>query len=282
MKKYIELKLYCIDEERAEIATAYLADYPFESFESEPSNEGHLLRGYILAEAWESCREEARAAVAEYCSTLAEREIEDANWNAQWETENLDRVEIDDIMVIRAPHGEAPPADSSIIDIVVAPQMSFGSGHHHTTRLMCRLIHNRAGRGAVLDVGCGTGVLSVAALKCGAETADAIDIDPWSVESTRRAAELNGLTERIRPILGTVEAIEGSRYEMVAANIMRNIIVADMARYAAAMLPKATLLLSGFLEEDYAAVEATAIEHGLSPEEILTEEGWVAAAFVKA
>ena len=133
----------------------------------------------------------------------------------------------------------------------------------------------------MLDVGCGTGVLSIAALKCGAEHASAIDIDPWSVESTRNAAQLNTLDERITPILGTVEAIEGEQYSLIAANIMRNILIQDMARYNAALLSGGKLLLSGFLEEDHAAVRAAAEEQGLVEIEVLTSGGWVASAYIK-
>lgn len=280
MKEYIELEIICTTEKAAEIATAFLADYPFDSFDTQPHEGRWLLRGYILAESWAECRDEALSIAATYGDDVRERSIEDENWNVGWESENFRCVEIDDIMVIR-PSNTPAPTNPSVIDIVVAPQMSFGSGHHNTTRMMCRLIHRYPCRGAMLDVGCGTGVLSIAALKCGARSADAVDIDPWSIESTRNAAELNGLTASLRPILGTVEKIEGCNYDMVAANIMRNIIVADMSRYYAALNTGGRLLLSGFLEEDYDAVKEAAEGCGLSFMDMLYEDGWVAAIFEK-
>ena len=280
MKIYVELTLGCLSEEMADIATAFLSDYDFESFDTTTADERTLLHGYILAERWELCRDEALAAVADYAESIEERTIEDENWNSRWESENFRCVEIDDIMVIRAPHCE-PPANPNIIDVIVAPQMSFGSGHHNTTRMMCRLIADYRCGGDILDVGCGTGVLSIAALKCGAKSADAIDIDPWSTESAKEAARLNNLEQSIRVILGTVEAIEGQSYDMVVANINRNIIVADAERYANALKSGGRLLVSGFLTEDIAAIEERIETLGFKRLQMLNDEGWVTISFEK-
>ena len=182
-------------------------------------------------------------------------------------------------MLIRAPHHPAPNAE--IIDVVVTPKMSFGSGHHHTTRMMCRLIHASAPARRALDVGCGTGVLSFVALKSGVGYVDAIDIDPWSAESAARAAELNGVSDRINIITGTVEAIEGETYDAIYANINRNIILGDIARYTAALNAGGCLLVSGFLTEDVEYITSAAAAHNLTLTTQLEEEGWVAIAFQK-
>lgn len=279
MKKYIEISVACQSEDMADILTAYLADFPFESFDTEAANEAVVLKAYILAEGWAECREEVLGLVAEYGKLRGEEVIEDENWNAEWESTGFERVEIDDIMVIRAPHHE--PAAQGIIDIVVAPQMSFGSGHHQTTRLMCRLIHAIKPSGRILDVGCGTGVLSLAALRCGAESADAIDIDIWSVESAKESARLNGLSEQIEVIHGTVESIAGKSYNLIVANINRNIILADIAQYVAAMEPGSVLLLSGFLAGDVEDITSAATALGLTPMVCLSEDEWRALKFVK-
>lgn len=279
MKQYVEISVACQTEDMADILTAYIADYSFESFDTEVANEGVVLKAYILADGWTECREEVLSLVVEYGSLLSEKVIEDENWNAQWEATGFERVEIEDVMVIRAPHHE--PAAEGIIDIVVAPQMSFGSGHHQTTRLMCRLIHALHPQGKILDVGCGTGVLSLAALRCGAERADAIDIDIWSVESAKESAHLNNLTERIEVIHGTVEGISGRRYSLVVANINRNIILADIAQYVAALEQGGTLLLSGFLAGDVEDITEAATALGLTPMECLSEDEWRALRFVK-
>jgi ribosomal protein L11 methyltransferase len=279
MKQYIEISVACQSEDMADILTAYLADFAFESFDTETTHEGLVLRAYILAESWGECREEALALVSEYGELRGEEVIEDENWNAEWESTGFERVEIDDIMVVRAPHHE--PATEGVIDIVVAPQMSFGSGHHQTTRLMCRLIHAIKPTGKMLDVGCGTGVLSLAALRCGAESADAIDIDIWSVESAKESARLNGLAERIEVIHGTVESIAGRVYNLVVANINRNIILADIAQYVDALDEGGTLLLSGFLAGDVDDITKAATALGLTPMECLSEDEWRALKFVK-
>lgn len=280
MKRYVELVLRCASEEMAEIATAYLSDFAFESFDSQSDGDKSLLHCYILDNEWQRCSEEAIAAIADYVEQYDERIIEDENWNAKWESENFSSVEIDELMIIRAPHC-APPSNPDTIDIIVAPRMSFGSGHHTTTRMMCRLIAEYRCEGDILDVGCGTGVLSIAALKCGAKSADAIDIDPWSAESARDAAHLNGLEERMNVILGVVQAIEGRCYDMVLANINRNIILADAERYSAALRAGGRLLVSGFLCEDIAAIEECLTSLGFKPIASLSEQGWVALAFEK-
>ena len=280
MKQYVELQITCLNEEMAEIITAYLADYEFESFDSAPEDEHILLFAYRRKEEWTSCREEALEAIAEFGELRSEKEIEDENWNSTWEAEGFERVDIDGKVVIRAPHHPAP-ADPATIDVVVTPKMSFGSGHHHTTRMMCRHILECKPSGRALDVGCGTGVLSIAALKCGAEWVDAIDIDIWSTESAREAAELNGISHKMEIILGTVEMIEGRTYDLVMANINRNIILNDIARYEAALNAGGTLLLSGFLEGDVNDILDAANSLNLKLVTKLQEEEWVALKLTK-
>ena len=279
MRKYIDLTISCPDEEMAEIATAFLADFPFESFDTAPTTEGATLHAFILKESWAECREEALATVADYGTVVSEEEIEDENWNERWEEESFSPVDIDNKIVIRAAHHPAP-ADA-VIDIIVKPSMSFGSGHHHTTRMMCRAIHSLNPSGRVLDVGCGTGVLSIAAIKCGAEHADAVDIDPWSTASAEEAAQLNGIAEQISVLLGTVEVVEGRKYDMVLANINRNIILNDIDRYVEALNDGGKLLLSGFLVEDITDITTSASELGLCPIAQSEEEGWVCLVFKK-
>lgn len=280
MKRYIELTIGCADAEMADIVIAFLSDYPFETFDTVESAAGVAVKAYILTEAWAECREESLASIEDYGSLFSEVEIEDRNWNERWERESFERVDIDGVILIRSEFHE-PPTSADVVDVVVAPSMSFGSGHHHTTRMMCRLIHALRTAGDVLDVGCGTGVLSVVALKCGAEHATAVDIDPWSVESARRAAELNNLGERLEVVLGTVEQVEGRTYDMVVANINRNIILNDLERYVAALRPGGKLLVSGFLEDDAPIIERAMAEHNLKFIERKEENSWIAEVFVK-
>ena len=279
MNNYIELTIKCSDGEMADVVTAFLADYPFETFDTEEQGDATLLRAYILEEAWGTCRDEALQTVADYGEVVSQKSIESQNWNAAWESESFKPVYVDNKFLIRAPHHDAP--EECIVDIIVAPQMSFGSGHHQTTRMMCRLIGAMGAQARVLDVGCGTGVLSIAAIKCGAESVTAVDIDPWSTESARVAAELNGIEAQMEILLGTVECVEGRKYDMVVANINRNIILGDIERYAAALSSGGKLLLSGFLGEDVEAIREAATALGFECTGIEAEEEWRALSFTK-
>lgn len=281
MKRYTHLTITCPDAESAEIMTAFLSDYPFECFSDNATESGVVVETYMSPEEWATYGEEASNIIQEY-GTLSEiKEIEDENWNARWEEESFHPVQIDNLMVIRSATHPAP-TDPAMMNIIVSPTMSFGSGHHHTTRMMCRLIHASKPSGRALDVGCGTGVLSFVALKCGAAFVDAIDIDPWSAESAIRAAELNGVSDNINVITGTVEAIEGKSYDAIYANINRNIILNDIAQYATALNKGGSLFLSGFLTEDRDDIIAAAAVHDIHPTTSLEEEGWVAIALTKA
>ena len=281
MKRYTHLTITCPDAETAEIMTAFLSDYPFECFSDNATEEGIVVETYMSPEDWTSYGEETTNIINNYGTLTEIKEIEDENWNARWEEESFHPVEIDDLMVIRS-EAHPAPTDPAVMDIIVSPTMSFGSGHHHTTRMMCRLIHSSQSTGTALDVGCGTGVLSFVALKCGAAFVDAIDIDPWSAVSAQRAAELNGVSDNINVITGTVEAIEGKTYDAIYANINRNIIINDIARYAAALNEGGKLFLSGFLTEDREDIIAAAAVHNIHPTTSLEEEGWVALALTKA
>lgn len=281
MKRYTHLTITCPDSESAEILAAFLSDYPFECFSDNATEEGVVVETYMSPEDWAECGEEATNIINDYGTLTSLKEIEDENWNARWEEESFHPVEIDNLMVIRSAAHPAP-TNPAIMDIIVSPTMSFGSGHHHTTRMMCRLIHTSKPSGTALDVGCGTGVLSFVALKCGATHVDAIDIDPWSAESAARAAELNGVSDKIEIITGTVEAIEGKSYDAIYANINRNIILNDIARYDAALNTGGKLFLSGFLTDDKEDIVAAAKVHNIHPTTSLEEEGWVAIALTKA
>ena len=281
MKRYTHLTITCPDAESAEILTAFLSDYPFECFSDSATEEGVVLETYMSPEDWAACGEEATNIINDYGTLTTLKEIDDENWNARWEEESFHPVEIDNLMVIRSAAHPAP-TDPAVMDIIVSPTMSFGSGHHHTTRMMCRLIHASQPAKRALDVGCGTGVLSFVALKCGAMFVDAIDIDPWSTESALRAASINGVSDNINIITGTVEAVEGKSYDAIYANINRNIIMGDIARYSAALDNGGKLFLSGFLTEDKDDIIAAAKAYNIHPTTTLEEEGWVAIAFTKA
>ena len=171
---YIELTLDAADAEQAEILTAELADFPFESFEQE----GARLKAYIPQERLADCKGEVDALLAHYGVGRATfLSIEPQNWNALWES-NFTPVEVDGRLTIRAPF-HAPAATEA--EVVIMPKMSFGTGHHATTCLMASGLLDRDVTGLRgLDMGSGTGVLAIVAALHGAETVDAVDIDEWA------------------------------------------------------------------------------------------------------
>ena len=173
MKRYTHLTITCPDAESAEILAAFLSDYPFECFSDNATDEGVVVETYMSPEDWAECGEEATNIINDYGTLTSLKEIEDENWNARWEEESFQPVEIDGMIMIRSAAHPAP-SNPEIMDIIVAPTMSFGSGHHHTTRMMCRLIHASKPSTRALDVGCGTGVLSFVALKRGAQFVDVL------------------------------------------------------------------------------------------------------------
>lgn len=266
---YVELNIAASGEE-AEILTALLADWPFESF----SEEGGALRAYIPQEKLADCKSEVDALLdARGALRRTYLTIDDCNWNAAWESD-FQPVDIDGRLLIRAPF-HAPAADASA-EVVIMPRMSFGTGHHATTYLMTEALLEldlRGRRG--LDAGSGTGVLAIAAAKCcGAAAVDAVDIDEWAEASCRENAAANGVADRVRPLRGDVGCASGGPDDFILANISRNILTACMPRFAAMLAPGGDLLLSGFLDRDEQTVREAAEAAGVRPVRAARREGW--------
>ena len=266
---YIELSIPVTDAEQADIVTAYLSDWPFESFQ----HEGGRLKAYIPQERMADCQSEIEALLAAEGITGARMvSIEAQNWNAVWES-NFQPVDVGGRLMIRAPFHAAPA--EGVTDIVIMPKMSFGTGHHATTWLMSAAVADGDVAGLEgLDMGSGTGVLAIAAVKYGASHVDAVDIDEWAYENSIENIAANGAAASITPILGDASAIAGRRYDFILANINRNILLADMPRYAAAMRTGGRLYMSGILEADAEAVIARAGEFGFVHVATRLRDGW--------
>ncbi|MEG2365126.1 MAG: 50S ribosomal protein L11 methyltransferase [Alistipes sp.] len=268
--KYVELKITISDAERAEILIAELADYPFESFVTEDDT----LKAYIPEEALSACKSAVDAMLNSF--GVVRRSyvpVETKDWNAAWES-NFESVDVDGRLVIRAPFHA--PAPEGVAEVIIQPHMSFGTGHHATTYLMSAALLDldlRGKRG--LDVGSGTGVLAILAVKQGAASVDAIDIDDWAEENCRLNATTNEVSDRVHPLLGDVHRVEGGSYDFIAANINRNTLLADLPSYAALLCVGGALLMSGFLTIDQPIVAAAAEAQGLTVAEVRTREGWV-------
>lgn len=273
---YISLQIPVTDAEQGEILTAELADYPFESFETE----GSMLKAYIPGDRLADCKSEVDALLDRYGVTGRYIAIETQNWNALWER-NYPATDVEGRLRIRAPFHEAAPAGE--LEVVVMPKMSFGTGHHATTWLMSRAVLDLGVSGRRgLDMGSGTGVLSIVAVKCGATHVDAVDIDDWADANCRENIAANGVSDRITPILGDVRSIVGRHYDFILANINRNILLADMPSYAAALNAGGDLVMSGFLEADVPALVAAAEGFGMTLVETAVRDGWMMVHVRKA
>ena len=266
---YTVLHIAVSDDEQAEILTAELADFPFESFETEDG----LLKAYIPAVRLSGCKTDVDALLARRGVEGRYAVIPTQNWNASWESD-FPPVDVEGRLRIRAPFHDPAPAGE--MEAVVLPRMSFGTGHHATTWLMSRAVLGLGVAGRTgLDMGSGTGVLSIVAAKCGAEHVDAVDIDDWADANCRENIAANGVADRITPMLGDVRRIAGRHYGFILANINRNILLADMPAYAAALDAGGDLVMSGFLEPDVPAITGCAEKLGLKPVATAVKEGWV-------
>lgn len=267
---YIELYIPARDSMHSEILMAELADFPFESFEQEET----CLKAYIRAEDLAKCRTEVDEFLLTTGVECRYTEIEQQNWNALWES-NFEPVNVEGRCVIRAPFHDEPAGD--VLDIIIMPKMSFGTGHHATTWLMTAAILDADLRGLCgLDMGSGTGVLAIVAAKYGAAHLDAVDIDEWAYENCMENIEVNRVAASVTPILGDVSTTTGRSYDFILANINRNILLADIEEYAAVLRGGGTLIMSGILEKDIPAISEKAASLGFEVCSARTKDGWAA------
>ena len=208
---------------------------------------------------------------------LKVEEMPDKDWNEVWEA-SYQPVVVNDRCRVRAPFHEPDP--SFEFDLVIEPKMSFGTANHETTAQIIQLMLETDFQGkTVLDMGSGTAVLAILAKKLGAAHTVAIDNDEWAYRNAFTNTELNGVSD-IEIILGDASAIQGS-FDVVLANINRNILLRDMHLYVAAMRPDAHIFFSGFYTEDLESIKAEAERLGLHYCRHLSRNNWVAAEFVK-
>jgi ribosomal protein L11 methyltransferase len=205
--------------------------------------------------------------------------IEKQNWNEVWES-NFEPIIIGDQVFVRATFHESRPEFP--IEIVIDPKMAFGTGHHETTAMMMdMMLDTDFSDKKVLDMGCGTGILAILAEKLGAFDVAAVDYDLACYDSTTENALLNGC-ENIRVFCGQKEAIPIQQFDIVLANINRNILIDQVDRYAWVLKPDGEMYLSGFYEEsDLDIIKNEAAKYGLRYAAHQQTKGWVAAKFIK-
>jgi len=209
-------------------------------------------------------------------------EIAQVNWNEEWE-KNFNPILIDNSVYIRAPFHQ--PIQDVAQDIVIEPKMSFGTGHHQTTHMMVKHLLTLAKEDklkdkTVLDMGCGTGVLAILAERLGAKKLDAIDIDNWCYLNSLENVERNNCS-KIAVYEGDASLLSNKKYDIIIANINRNILVNDMKTYLNALNEDGILLLSGFYQEDIPIIDKEASKTNLKLHTIEEMDNWVALRYEK-
>lgn len=261
-----------------EVAVAYLNGCGFSMFEE--NHQG--LIAYARESEWE---ESEMHEVLEELRTMADvtvdsEFVESENWNAKWESA-YDPIDVEGRIMMRAPFHPKPVSG---LDVIIQPEMSFGTGHHPTTWQMMRCLLDLELEGkSVLDVGCGTGALAIAAVKLGARNVAALDIDEWSYENTLANCERNGLDGAINVLHGSMQSL-GSRlaqYDIVLANINLNVLTSEMELYDRHLVPGGSIAFSGFYTSDVPALKEAAARFGLQMVSESSREDWACALFVK-
>nr|WP_298991795.1 50S ribosomal protein L11 methyltransferase [uncultured Polaribacter sp.] len=275
-KIYIEYQFKINPKEPAtEILIAELGNLNFESFVE--TEEG--LTAYIQKEDWHTnILDEVFILQSKEFNIVSEySEIAQTNWNAEWE-KNFNPIIVDDLVSIRAPFHNNPNVK---YDIVIEPKMSFGTGHHETTHMMVQhLLQLKLENKKVLDMGCGTGILAIFAEMKGAKPIDAIDIDNWCYLNSMENAERNNCNS-ISVYEGDASLLNNKNYDVIIANINRNILLNDIKIYANCLSSGGILLLSGFYKEDFTIINKEAENQNLKLDGELTKNNWMSLKFVK-
>lgn len=203
--------------------------------------------------------------------------IEQQNWNANWESQ-FHPIQINENCVIRAPFHDASNVE---YDILITPKMSFGTGHHETTFLMSQELfeHDLKGK-SLMDMGCGTGVLAILAKKLGAGNVEGVDIEEWAYENSIENARDNGV-ESIKFFHGDAKLLEGKKFDIILANINRNILLNDMRQYAESLVDGGQLFLSGFYQTDIDTLVEEGKKNGLKFVHSRNKNGWAMVQLTK-
>jgi ribosomal protein L11 methyltransferase len=277
--KYFEVE-FTINPMSAD-ASDLLADLALEAgFETYEETENGLL-GYVQQSLFDE--DALRSCIADFpiegTSIIYNvREAEDRDWNEQWEQEGFEPIIIPPLAIHDGRH---LPEGKSEISIEIDAKLAFGTGTHETTRMICREIIQYARGARVLDCGTGTGILSIAALKLGAVDAVGYDIDEWSVDNALHNAIINGVDDRFDSKLGdasVIDTIEGE-FDLVLANINRNILLADMPRFVSKMHSGSKLILSGFYTADSPLLIQKAADLGLTLVSQNQDQDWACLVF---
>lgn len=271
MTPTIELTLY-LDDTLQEYAVAELSDLDFDTF----LQEDDCLKAYVPASKWNDVKREqverwmaANAPGAE----LEERVVEPENWNRKWE-ETIQPIVVGPFLV-KPTWAGVPPGEEDKILLEIDPKMSFGTGYHESTRLALRFLPEAVHEGdKVLDAGTGTGILAIAAVKLGAGSVIAFDIDEWAQENAVENLYLNGVADRITFREGGLEVVPEAGFDLILANIQLNVLLEMVPDFARKIRPGGRLVLAGLLREQREPMLDGAASYGCTLVQEDTEGQW--------
>ena len=281
----VEFRISPYSDDASDLLAALAGEAGFETFESVPDG----LKGYIQQSLFDE--QVLKDSLSDFpfegvAITYDIREAEDRDWNEQWEQEGFEPIIISDgALVIH--DGRHLPETEGEISIEIDAHLAFGTGTHETTRMICSQLLELSGAPElvdgprVLDCGTGTGILSICALKLGATEAVGYDIDEWSVDNARHNAVINHVDDRFTSLLGDasiLNKVEGA-FNLVLANINRNILLADMPQFRTKMAPGAMLILSGFYTADSPMLIDKAQTLGLTLHQQICDGDWACLVF---
>jgi len=273
MTQYLELEIPCA-QDLGEILMAELSQLDYDSFLQE---EDHI-KAYIEQSLFQ--HENLRQVLDYYgidYKTIRQSLMEDKNWNEAWE-KNYPPIIIGDTCYVRAAFHDPKPQYPH--EIVIQPKMAFGTGHHATTSQMIELMLKTDFRQKnVLDMGCGSGILSIMAARLGAEKVTAVDNDEWAYQNTLENFYINKI-QKADVILGDIDDVSADKYDIILSNITKNINLQYIGHYANMLENEGKLVVSGFFEADLEDISQHAIKHGFRLLSSKTHNNWTAAIYI--
>ncbi|WP_440420259.1 50S ribosomal protein L11 methyltransferase [Prevotella merdae] len=287
MKYYVaNFDIECAEEmlqPARELLSAAACEAGFEAFEDTDNG----IAGYVQRPLYD--KEALDAAIADYMPegtqvTYNIEEVPDQDWNQDWEDQGFEPIGVSDHLVIYdAKHTDMSmfAGDDGVMRIFIETRNAFGTGTHQTTRMILRRLLGMDLTGkSVLDCGCGTGILGIVASRLGANRVLEYDIDEWSSENAKHNAALNGV-DNLDVLLGDASVLDGVKeeFDVVIANINRNILLNDMTAFRSHLKTGGRLILSGFYETDVPMLEQAAKNNGLTIIDVVTDEEWACAMF---
>lgn len=287
MKYYVaNFDIECADEllqPARELLSAAACEAGFEAFEDTDNG----IAGYVQRPLYD--KEALDAAIADYMPegtqvTYNIEEVPDQDWNQDWEDQGFEPIGVSDHLVIYdAKHTDMSmfAGDDGVMRIFIEARNAFGTGTHQTTRMILRRLLGMDLTGkSVLDCGCGTGILGIVASRLGANRVLGYDIDEWSSENAKHNAALNGV-DNLDVLLGDASVLDGVKeeFDVVIANINRNILLNDMTAFRSHLKTGGRLILSGFYETDVPMLEQAAQSNGLTIIDVVTDGEWACAMF---